>query len=100
MRTISYTQKAKYNLKKILDYLEPEWSYKSREKFGETLKVKTKSIQQFPNSSPIFDQQRKLYKLVTTKQTSLFYRFNDSEITIITIIDNRMNPNRINKELD
>ena len=37
--------------------------------------------------------------LVVTKQTSLFYRFDKKTITIVTIFDNRMNPDRLKTEV-
>ena len=37
--------------------------------------------------------------LVVTKQTSLFYRFDSKTIKVVTIFDNRMNPDKLKKEL-
>ncbi|MDI6401105.1 hypothetical protein QLX67_03790 [Balneolaceae bacterium ANBcel3] len=35
-----------------------------------------------------------------SKQTSFFYRFNSEELEIITIFDNRRNPDNIDSEIE
>lgn len=32
---------------------------------------------------------------VLTKQTTIFYKFNDTELIIVTLFDNRRDPNHI-----
>jgi len=37
--------------------------------------------------------------LVVSKQTSIFYRFDKEYIKIVTVFDNRMNPNKLKGEI-
>ena len=99
MRKIVLSKRASKKIANLLDYLEDEWSIKVRDNFLKKLDKSIKQIQEFPESCIETDYIKGLRMLVVTKQTSLFYRFDNKTIKIVTIFDNRMNPNNIKKEL-
>jgi plasmid stabilization system protein ParE len=98
MRKIILSKQASYRLKKLLEYLELEWSHKAKNDFIKKLDKSLNRIQKFPNSCPKTDAIKGLHMLVVTKQTSLFYRFDSKTIMVVTIFDNRMNPEKLKKE--
>ncbi|HKK81091.1 MAG TPA: type II toxin-antitoxin system RelE/ParE family toxin [Prolixibacteraceae bacterium] len=99
MRKLILSKRASNRLDKLLEYLEQEWSLKVKEDFIKKLDKSLNQIQKFPDSCPNTDFVKGLHMLVVTKQTSLFYRFDSKTIKVVTIIDNRMNPDNLKKEL-
>lgn len=100
MRTVVLSKRASKKLAKLLEYLETEWSLKVRDNFLSKFKKLIMQIQKYPESCTISNSVKGLRKLVITKQTSLFYKFDDNHIKIITIFDNRMRPGKINTEIE
>ena len=99
MRKIVLSKRASNRLEKLLEYLELEWSLKVKNEFIKKLDKSLTQIQKFPESCPQTDFVKGLHMFVVTKQTSIFYRFDKQTITILTIFDNRMNPNRLKIEI-
>ena len=99
MRTVILSKRASKKLAKLLDYLEAEWSIKTRNDFLRKFQKSITQIQKHPKSCPETNSVKDLRMLVITKQTSLFYKFDTKSIKIITIFDNRMNPKNIKKEI-
>ena len=99
MRKIILSKRASNRLDKLLEYLEKEWSLKVKDDFVKKLDKSLNQIQKFPESCPNTDFVKWLYMLVVTKQNSLFYRFDSKTIKDVTIFDNRMNPDKLKKEL-
>jgi len=98
VRKIILSKRAAKRLEKLLDYLELEWSIKVKNDFIKKLDKSLNQIQKFPESCQQTTFVKGLHKLIVTKQTSLFYRFDSKTITIVTLFDNRMNPDRLKKE--
>jgi plasmid stabilization system protein ParE len=90
---------AEYKLIKLTEYLEEEWGASSKIKFLDKLTQKFEQISLQPESSPITEEFESVYWSVVTRQCSLYYRIQDNEIEIITITDNRQDPEKINKEI-
>lgn len=76
----------------LFQYLENEWSVKTKDKFIDKFKNAVFQIQKFPEIAPASKEVLNLHKFILTKQTSLFYRVDKTSIAIITVFDNRMNP--------
>ena len=88
--------------KLLLEYLENEWSISSKKKFLNQFK---KSLKQLSNNPYIFPEsscRKGIRRLVVTKQTSLLYQIDkDKElIYVITLFDNRQNPEKIKDEIN
>ncbi len=99
MRKIVLSKRASNRLDKLLEFLEQEWSLKVKEDFIEKLDKSLNQIQKLPESCPKSDHIKGLHMLVVTKQTSIFYSFDSKTIKVVTIFDNRMDPNKLKKEL-
>lgn len=98
MSKIKLSKRASNKLEKLLVYLELEWSLKVKNDFIKKLDKSLKRVQKFPESCQQTDFMKGLHMLVITKQTSLFYRFDSKNITIVTLFDNRMDPKKLKKE--
>lgn len=83
----------------LLDYLELEWSKKSRESFLLKLKKRIAQISKYPKSCIESKEVPNLFKCRVSEQTSFFYRIESGEIEIITLIDNRQDPEKISEEI-
>lgn len=99
MRTIKLSKTAAKKLEKLLEYLETEWSFKVKSDFVVKLDRSLKQIQKYPESCQQSDVVKGLHILVVTKQTSVFYRFDQKTIFIVSVFDNRMNPEKLRKEI-
>jgi plasmid stabilization system protein ParE len=100
MRKIILSKRASNQLEKLLEYLELEWSLKVKNDFIKKLDKSLSQIQIFPESCQQTNFVQGLHKFVVTKQTAFFYRFDSETITVVTIFDNRMNPDRLKKETE
>lgn len=98
MRKIILSKRASKRLGKLLAYLESEWSLKVKKDFVKKLDKPLKQIQKYPNSCQQTKFVKGLHKLIVTQQTSVLYRFDSESITIVTIFDNRMNPDKLKTE--
>ena len=83
----------------LISYLQEKWSIKVKNEFISKLTEKFNQIALQPKSCIKSKEFPNLYKCVVNKQTSFFYRIQNNEIEIITIIDNRQNPDKILAEL-
>lgn len=97
-RAIRLSRRAMKNLDSLLVYLEEEWSTKVKHDFVQKLDKSLKQIQELPDSFPESDNIRGLRKCVVTKQTTVFYKYSDTTIYVVTIFDNRQNPKSLEKE--
>jgi len=98
MRKVILSKRASNKLDKLLKYIELEWSVKVQQDFIRKLDKSLIHIQKFPQSCIQTDFVKGLHMLVVTKQTSVFYRFNEKTITIVTIFDNRMDSDKLKSE--
>jgi plasmid stabilization system protein ParE len=83
----------------LLDHLTENWSPVVKDEFLNELKRSIKQIELHPKSCQESIEMPNLYRCVVTRQTSLYYRINSDEIEIVTVIDNRQNPNDIFEEI-
>ena len=99
MRKVVLSKRAAKRLDELIEYLELEWSAKTKMEFVKKLDESIEQIQRFPNSCPQSELEKGLHMLVVSKQTSIFYRFDKEYIKIVTVFDNRMNPNKLKGEI-
>lgn len=98
-REIRLSKRAMKKLDSLLVYLENEWSTKVKHNFILKLDKSLKQIQKLPDSFPESEKIRGLRKCVVTKQTTVFYRYSETSIDVITIFDNRQNPKSQKQEI-
>lgn len=82
MRKVVLSKRAATKLENLLAYLENEWSEKVKREFIKKLDRSFPQIQKYPNRWPKSEIVDGLHKLVVTKQTSVYYRFNFKTIQV------------------
>lgn len=97
MRRIVYSKIAKEKLIDLLEFLEVRWSIKTRDKFIKKLDFVINLLETDPEIFPKSEINPNQHKCVVTKQTTIYYKYNDKQINILAIFDNRQNPIRIKK---
>ena len=90
-----WSDEALNNLKGIVDQLENRWTKREIKKFALLLEKQLKSIEENPFLFAESNKSNGLRKSVLSGQTTIYYRIIDYEIRIITLFDNRQNPNRL-----
>lgn len=98
IRKIKLSRQAEKKLNKLINYLEIEWSVKVKKDFIKKLDKSLDKIKQYPESFSQTDFVKGLHKCVVTKQTTIYYKYNDTETYIVTLFDNRQDPERLSKE--
>ena len=97
---VYFSELAESKLLRLSEYLIENWNLKTRNKFIDKLTAKIKQISRQPESCPVSEEIKGLYKCVVTKQTKFYYRIRQqaNEIEIITIFDTRQDPKKLKKE--
>jgi len=85
---VFWTEEAVRNLEEIIDYLYSEWTEKEVANFKAKLSVKIDLISKNPKMFPVSDFQPRLRKAVLSKQTSIFYEFNNDIIYLAYLFVN------------
>lgn len=83
---------ARRKLENLLEYLQEEWSVKVKLEFMVKLDRSIEQISTHPKNCPESQRFIGLHKCVVTRQTSLYYRVGKNEIEVITLFDNRQDP--------
>jgi len=94
-REVVITPKAKIEIEEIFNYLEAKWNNEIKRKFSNKINSAIQLIVENPELFPISNINKKIRKVVITKQTSLFYHFNYKHIVIVAVFDTRQNPNKL-----
>jgi plasmid stabilization system protein ParE len=95
MRKVNFSETAVKNLEDIKFYLISKWSERIYGNFKTKLSVNISLIATNPEAFP--KSNKNIYKCVVIKQVTIFYRFNSTEIQILSLFDTRQNPTKINK---
>jgi len=93
-----WSDEALFNLKGIIDYLENRWTKREIKRFALLLDRQLKLINDNPFLFAESDKSNGLRKSVLSRQTTIYYRIVDYEIHIMTLFDNRQNPNKLRKK--
>ena len=97
-RIVRLSKKASVKFDNIIEHLKSEWSEKVKDEFILKLDKAMDHLAQFPASHPKSETIKGLHRYVITRQTTIFYRFNKNVVTIVTLFDNRQDPNKIKEE--
>ena len=98
MRRVILSKRASRKLKNLFTYLETKWSIKVKSEFAFKFDKGIRNIRKYPMSCKQSDKVKGLRMLVLTKQTSVFYRFDDKAIYVVTIFDTRMDPEKLRNQ--
>jgi len=90
-----WSDEALNNLKGIIDYLENRWTKREIVKFAQLLDKQLRLIEYNPYLFAESDKSNGLRKSVLSRQTTIYYRIINFEIQIVTLFDNRQNPNKL-----
>ena len=98
-RKVVVSKNAEKKLNSLFDYLTENWSLKVKSHFVNKLDKNIKLIPKHPESFPESVKEKGLHKCVITKQTTLYYRFDEKQIKIVTVFDTRQHPKKLKKDL-
>lgn len=99
LRKVVISKIAERKLWILFDYLVENWSLKVKSDFIRKLDKNISLIKTQPEIFPQSDKNPNLRKCVVTKHTTIFFRFTDKEIRILTIFDTRQDPDKLKAEL-
>ena len=99
MREIILSKRASQKLDKLFEYLESEWSLTVKNNFASKLDQILNHLKTFPEIGQKTDLVKRFHRLVITKQTTIYYRFDKYHIKIATTFDTRTDPKKISKEI-
>jgi len=92
-----WSDEALVSLKRIIAYLEENWTKREIKKFARLPDKQLNLIKENPFSFPKSDLVDEYRKSVLTKQTTIYYKIIGSDVRIISIFDNRQNPEKLKK---
>lgn len=99
---VVWLERAEEDLFSTINYLKETFGLNIAEKFKQRVEKNIKLISEMPKIFPVIDEKRRIRKCIIVKQISLYYleiEINE-EVIIIRLLDNRMNPEKIEEELD
>ncbi|MCB0497071.1 MAG: type II toxin-antitoxin system RelE/ParE family toxin [Cyclobacteriaceae bacterium] len=99
MRGIVLSKRAAKKLDKLLNYLESEWSERVKINYVEKFDQIVNQLRTFPEIGQETELVKGLRRLVITKQTTIYYRYDNKYVKIAAIFDTRMDPMKIKKEI-
>lgn len=95
MREVVITDTAKEDIEVISDFLKENFSNNSRLEFLLLISEKLQFIERMPFMYPSSRSNIRVRKCLIHKNSSLFYEVTDNLISILSVIDNRINPDSI-----
>ena len=87
-----WSLRAFQNLKRIITYLEENWTEKEIKNFSIRLDSYLTIIEKRPNTFPAAKSKQNIRRTVVTKHNTLYYKVEKDSIQLIAIIDNRQDP--------
>jgi plasmid stabilization system protein ParE len=90
-----WTENALQELNSIIAYLENNWTKKEIKKFSKRINKLLNLIQTNPELFPKTNIKKNIRKSILTKQNTIYYKFEDGIIYILSVFDNRQNPDKL-----
>ena len=94
-KPVVLTHIAERDLEVISDYLLEHWGLAVCERFLARFEQICSTLSASPEIFPIIQKKKKIRKCVLTRQNTIYYREHAHKIEIITIFDNRQDPNNL-----
>ena len=94
--SVFWSSEALKNMESIFLYLEENWTQRELRKFAKLLDKQIKLIQSNPFLFEKSDKSIDVRRSVLNKLITIYYRVRFSEIQILTLFDNRQNPEKLN----
>ena len=92
---IDWSDEALNNLSQIIHYLETNWTEKELKKFFQRLDKVLLLISKNPQLFSLTNKRKKVRRCIFSKQTSIYYKFEDEKIFLVTLFDNRQDPKKL-----
>jgi plasmid stabilization system protein ParE len=92
MKEVVLSPVAKKKLEMLLDYLEEEFSERTKQNFISTLEKIVDRIIKYPESFPESSKVKSVRRCIVSRYTVMYYRVRKNKIEILTFFDNRQNP--------
>ena len=99
-RKVILSKIASQKLDDLFEYLQTNWSFAAKVSFIDKLDKRLEQIDKYPDSFPKSGLVKGLHKCVLTKQTSIYYQFDNKAINIVTLFFSKQNPNSLRKEVE
>jgi len=94
---IEWSNKAADQLDEILDYLTDEFGQSAASKFAKRIYKFTDALAVFPEIGKLQNHQKQIRGFVVEKQNTIFYKVYPDHVRILTLYDNRQNPDTVTK---
>ncbi|MBY5957044.1 type II toxin-antitoxin system RelE/ParE family toxin [Membranicola marinus] len=98
-RKIVLSNTAEKRLNNLLEYLEIAWSTKIKLNFLSKLEQRLEIVKDKPEIFPLSTVKKGLHKCVVTRQTTVYYTYDDQKVYVLTVFDNRQDPNKLKKDV-
>ena len=92
---IRWTEEASKNLDSIITYLQDNWTTKELTRFFTKLEKQISILSIFPEAFPISKKKSRVHRCVFMKQLTIYYTIENEHLVLLSIFDNRQNPNKI-----
>lgn len=86
---INWSKESHKDIQNIIQYLNQNWTEREIKRFFKKFERSISSIQTFPHAFPASESNPQIRKCVISRLNSLYYSVNETEITILSISDNR-----------
>lgn len=93
--SVVWSPRAKEEYETILSYLSKEWGNKVTLHFLNKTDSLINTISRFPSIYPAHNTEKNIRKCVLTKHITLFYRYQNDPIELLSFWDNRQDPHRL-----
>jgi plasmid stabilization system protein ParE len=90
-----WSDRALEDLRKIIDYLEENWTYREIQNFARKLDKRLDLIVSNPRLFPKTSNRKNIRKSVLSKHTVIYYELAKDSVTIATLFDPRQNPKKL-----
>lgn len=91
---IIWTPRAISSFKRIIDYLNENWSYGIAFEFSELLKNNLLLLSTSPYMGIKSSKRKDVRKILISKHNLMYYKVEANTITILTFIDTRQHPQK------
>lgn len=92
------TNRAKFDLSDIADYIQAKFSNKEVLKFFDLIDFTIEILKKNPEAGKQF-QDSIFRQILVSRQTYLFYYLDNDNIVIVTFFNNSQNPDKLNRIL-
>ena len=90
-----WSDEALNGLKEIIEYLESKFSEKDVKKFVKKFNKQIEIIKSTPETFPFSLKSKTVRRTIVAKLTSIYYQVDGDIINLVTIYDNRKNPDNL-----